>query len=303
MKSKDNSFLKSSKNKPAWEWKEREKPHINLRGQLFSFDKPVIMGILNLTPDSFYDGGRYNNTDKILGHVGRMIHEGAQFIDIGANSSRPGARQISESQELERLVKPVAEIRKKFPDIYLSIDTFRSDIAKRMVNDFGVDMVNDISAGDLDEKMFGVIRDLQIPYIVMHMRGTPENMQDRPEYKNVVKEVTGYLAEKVYELNQMGVNDILIDPGFGFGKTLDQNYKILAALDVFSLPGVPVLTGLSRKSMIFNLLGTSPDESLNASTAVHTIALLKGADILRVHDVNAASEAIVIVEKLREQWN
>ncbi len=302
MKSKDKFFLKSSKDKPEWEWKEREKPPINLRGKLFSFEKPVIMGILNLTPDSFYDGGRYLNLDKILNQTGKMIEEGAQFIDIGANSSRPGARQISESQELDRLTGSVGEIRKKFPDIYLSIDTFRSVVAKKMVVDCGVDMINDISAGELDDKMFKVIRELQVPYIIMHMKGTPENMQDKPVYKNVVKEVAGYLAKKVNGLNKMGVNDIIIDPGFGFGKTLDQNYKLLAALDVFSLLQVPLLAGLSRKSMIFKLLETSPDESLNGSTAIHTIALMKGADILRVHDVKAATEAITIVEKLKEQW-
>jgi dihydropteroate synthase len=260
------------------------------------------MGILNLTPDSFYDGGRYLNLDKILNQTGKMIEEGAQFIDIGANSSRPGARQISESQELDRLTGSVGEIRKKFPDIYLSIDTFRSVVAKKMVVDCGVDMINDISAGELDDKMFKVIRELQVPYIIMHMKGTPENMQDKPVYKNVVKEVAGYLAKKVNGLNKMGVNDIIIDPGFGFGKTLDQNYKLLAALDVFSLLQVPLLAGLSRKSMIFKLLETSPDESLNGSTAIHTIALMKGADILRVHDVKAATEAITIVEKLKEQW-
>jgi dihydropteroate synthase len=302
MKSKDKFFLKSSKDKPEWEWKEREKPPINLRGKLFSFEKPVIMGILNLTPDSFYDGGRYLNLDKILNQTGKMIEEGAQFIDIGANSSRPGARQISESQELDRLTGSVGEIRKKFPDIYLSIDTFRSVVAKKMVVDCGVDMINDISAGELDDKMFKVIRELQVPYIIMHMKGTPENMQDKPVYKNVVKEVAGYLAKKVNGLNKMGVNDIIIDPGFGFGKTLDQNYKLLAALDVFSLLQVPLLAGLSRKSMIFKLLETSPDESLNGSTAIHTIALMKGTDILRVHDVKAATEAITIVEKLKEQW-
>ncbi|RLD31995.1 MAG: dihydropteroate synthase [Bacteroidetes bacterium] len=271
---------------------------LNLRGHLFSFEKPCIMGILNLTPDSFYDGGRYQKSSDILGQVKMMIEEGAHFIDIGAVSSRPSAKLISEKEELERLLESVSEIRKIFPDIYLSIDTFRSGIAKIMVQDYEVDIINDISAGELDKNMFSVIADLQVPYIMMHMKGNPENMQETPTYGNVVKEVVAYLAEKIQILNQMGVNDLIADPGFGFGKTLDHNYKMLGSLDVFSLLKIPLMVGLSRKSMIFNLLGNSPDDALTGTTAAHTIALMKGVDILRVHDVKAASEVIKVVEKL-----
>jgi len=298
MKPKDKSFLNSYKDNPDRGFSERKMSQLNLRGHLFSFEKPCIMGILNLTPDSFYDGGRYQKSSDILGQVKMMIEEGAHFIDIGAVSSRPSAKLISEKEELERLLESVSEIRKIFPDIYLSIDTFRSGIAKIMVQDYEVDIINDISAGELDKNMFSVIADLQVPYIMMHMKGNPENMQETPTYGNVVKEVVAYLAEKIQILNQMGVNDLIADPGFGFGKTLDHNYKMLGSLDVFSLLKIPLMVGLSRKSMIFNLLGNSPDDALTGTTAAHTIALMKGVDILRVHDVKAASEVIKVVEKL-----
>ncbi len=300
MKSKDKSFLNSHKDNPDWGFLDKKMSYLNLRGHLFSFDKPRIMGILNLSPDSFYDGGRYSESSDIMVQVKKMIDEGADFIDIGAFSSRPGAKEISEKEELGRLLKPVNEIRKNFPDIYLSIDTFRSGIARIMVEDFEIDMINDISAGDLDQNMFSVIADLQVPYIMMHMKGSPEIMQESPVYGNVVKEVVTYLAEKIQILNQMGVNDLIADPGFGFGKTLDHNYEILGSLDVFSLLKVPLLVGLSRKSMIYKLLGNSPDDALIGTTAAHTIALLKGVDILRVHDVKAASEVIKVVEKLND---
>ncbi len=300
MKPKDKSFLNSYKDNPDSGFSERKMSQLNLRGHLFSFEKPCIMGILNLTPDSFYDGGQYQKSSDILGQVKRMIEEGARFIDIGAVSSRPSAKLISEKEELERLLKPVSEIRKIFPDIYLSIDTFHSGIAKIMVQDYEVDIINDISAGELDKNMFSVIADLQVPYIMMHMKGNPENMQENPNYGNVVKEVVKYLAEKINILNQMGVNDLIADPGFGFGKTLDHNFKMLGSLDVFSLLKVPLMVGLSRKSMIFNLLGNSPDDALIGTTAANTIALMKGVDILRVHDVKAASEVIKVVEKLND---
>ena len=282
---------------------EQKSNIINLRGELYSLSTPKIMGILNLTPDSFFDGGRYLQEKAIVNHVEKMIQEGADFIDIGAYSSRPGADNISEHDELARLKGPVFQIRKIFPRIYISIDTFRSRIAKTMVEDFGVDMINDISAGSMDENMFSTIAGLNVPYTIMHMQGTPDNMQKNPEYENVVKDVVGFLAERLHKLNLMGVNDVIGDPGFGFGKSLDHNYNLLADLDAFSILGIPILVGLSRKSMIYNLLNCGPDEALYGTIIANTLALIKGADILRVHDVKPAKEAISIMNKIREATN
>lgn len=273
---------------------------INLRGQVYSFDTPKIMGILNLTPDSFFDGGRYKDIDVILGRVESMIAEGADFIDIGASSTRPGALPVSVEEEIVRLFEPVKQIRNSFPEIFVSIDTYHSKVAQRMVWDFGVDMINDISAGSLDEAMFEMMSNLNVPYIIMHMQGTPEDMQKNPSYKDLVKEVLKYLADRINQLNLLGVNDIIADPGFGFGKTLNQNYELLADLDVFSLLDVPLLVGLSRKSMIYKLLKNTPEESLNGTSIVHTIALINGANILRVHDIKQAKETISLVRKLNE---
>lgn len=273
---------------------------INLRGQVYSFDTPKIMGILNLTPDSFFDGGRYKDIDVILGRVESMIAEGADFIDIGASSTRPGALPVSVEEEIVRLFEPVKQIRNSFPEIFVSIDTYHSKVAQRMVWDFGVDMINDISAGSLDEAMFEMMSNLNVPYIIMHMQGTPEDMQKNPSYKDLVKEVLKYLADRINQLNLLGVNDIIADPGFGFGKTLNQNYELLADLDVFSLLDVPLLVGLSRKSMIYKLLKNTPEESLNGTSIVHTIALINGANILRVHDIKQAKETISLVSKLNE---
>jgi len=273
---------------------------INLRGQVYSFDTPKIMGILNLTPDSFFDGGRYKDIDVILRHVESMIAEGADFIDIGANSTRPGALPVSLEEEIVRLFEPVKQIRNSFPEIFVSIDTYHSKVAQRMVLDFGVDMINDISAGSLDEAMFEMMSNLNVPYIIMHMQGTPEDMQKNPSYKDLVKEVMKYLADRINQLNLLGVNDIIADPGFGFGKTLNQNYELLADLDVLSLLDVPLLVGLSRKSMIYKLLKNTPEESLNGTSIVHTIALINGANILRVHDIKQAKETISLISKLNE---
>lgn len=273
---------------------------INLRGHLYSLETSKVMGILNLTPDSFFDGGRFLKIDAILSQVEKMILDGADFIDIGASSTRPGAKPVSEEEELSRLAEPVKQIRSTFPEIYVSIDTCHSGIARTMVHDFGVDMINDISAGLSDEAMFETIADLNVPYIMMHMQGTPQTMQQDPQYEDVVKDVLKFLSERQEQLNLIGVNDIIADPGFGFGKTLDQNYKLLSNLDVFSLLGIPLLVGLSRKSMIYKLLENSPGESLNGTTVVNTLALVNGADILRVHDVKPAKEAISIVNSLNE---
>jgi len=273
---------------------------IRLRGSLFSFSTPRIMGIVNLTPDSFYTASRLNQTDDLLRQVDIMLEEGADFIDVGAVSSRPGSVPVSEEEELERLTKPVAALRTRFPETFISVDTFRSGVARRMVSDQGVDMINDISAGLMDEKMFETIAELQVPYVMMHMKGTPEDMQENPGYRNIMKEVIRFLSERLDRLHLSGVHDVIADPGFGFGKTSDHNFKILANLDTLRMLDVPVMVGISRKSMIYKFLGDGPEEALTGTTVAHTLALWKGADILRVHDVREAREAIRIVEKVRK---
>ena len=272
---------------------------INLRGVIYTFDKPKIMGILNITPDSFYDGAKYTSQPEIMTRVREMIKEGVDFIDLGACSSRPGAGIISEAEELSRLEPAITNIKKEFPEMFLSIDTFRSGIARKMVRDFGADIINDISAGTLDSKMFETMADLNVPYIIMHMQGNPQNMQDDPKYESLVKDILKFLAQKKHKLNLIGVKDIIIDPGFGFGKTLDHNYKILAELDAFALLEVPVMVGISRKSMISRLLNIDTDDTLIGTSAAHSYALLKGVDILRVHDVKAAKETIDIIQKIQ----
>ncbi|MEA1897052.1 MAG: dihydropteroate synthase [Bacteroidota bacterium] len=257
------------------------------------------MGILNITPDSFYDGAKYTSQPEILTRVGEMIEEGVDFVDLGAYSSRPGAGMISEEEELSRLEPSISIIRKEFPDLFLSIDTFRSGVARRMVRDFGADIINDISAGTLDSKMFETMADLNVPYIIMHMQGNPQNMQDHPKYEDLVKDIMKFLAQKMHELNLLGVKDIIVDPGFGFGKTLDHNYKILSDLDAFALLEVPVMVGISRKSMISGLLQVDSEDSLIGTSAAHSYALMKGVDILRVHDVKAAKETIKIIQKIQ----
>ena len=300
MDSKVKLFLQSRQKGDFKESYGKNSNSINLRGEIYSLDSPRIMGILNITPDSFFDGGRYLNIDSILSQVEEMINEGTDFIDIGASSTRPGAKRISEEEELRRLSEPVKQIRDSFPEMYISIDTYQSSIAQKMVSDFGVDIINDISAGLMDEAMFETIADLNVPYIMMHTQGTPENMQLNPSYTDVVKEVLLFLSERLEKLNLLGVNDVIADPGFGFGKTLDQNYEILDKLDFFSMLEIPLMVGLSRKSMVYNLIESTPDDALNGTSIVHAIALLNGADILRVHDVKQAKEAITIVNKLKE---
>jgi len=239
-----------------------------------------------------------NQTDVLLKTVEKMIDDGADFIDVGAISSRPGSIPVSEEVELKRLSKPLKEIRTRFPEIYISVDTFRSKVARSMVTDFGVDMINDISAGMMDEKMFETIASLKVPYVIMHMKGTTESMQVNPVYDNLLEEILRFFSERLDKLHLMGVHDVIADPGFGFGKTLDHNFKILANLDSLSLLEVPVMVGLSRKSMIYNHLKIKPEEALNGTTAAHTIALWNGADILRVHDVREARETIQMIEKV-----
>jgi dihydropteroate synthase len=271
---------------------------INCGGKLLSLSKPVVMGVLNITPDSFYDGGKHKDTSTAIKHVAAMLEEGAAIIDIGAVSTKPGAEEVTQKEEKARLVPVLKEVLYNFPKAIISVDTYRSEIA-RIAVDCGAQMINDISAGSFDSKMFQTITRLQVPYIIMHIQGTPANMQTKPVYKNVVKDVIKYLSEKVAVLKKLGVNDIIIDPGFGFGKTLEHNYELLNSLEYFTIFELPLMVGFSRKSMINKLLGTKPDDALNGTTALNTIALIKGANILRVHDVKEAMQAIRIVEKLK----
>lgn len=252
------------------------------------------MGILNVTPDSFYDGSRYNQGSTFLLQVEKMIHEGADFIDVGGYSSRPGAVNITEEEELTRVVPVIQAIKKEFPTVILSIDTFRSQIANVAVNE-GAELVNDISAGQLDPKMFETVAALQVPYIAMHMRGTPQTMNQLTQYENLVKEVLDYFHQKIHELIAAGVKDVIIDPGFGFAKTVTQNFELLKNLNQFQVLERPLLVGLSRKSMIWRTLEITPDDSLNGTSVLNTIALIKGASILRVHDVKEAREVITLV--------
>ncbi len=272
---------------------------INCNGNLLNLESPKVMGILNITPDSFYDGGNYNNISDVLKRVEEMLVEGATIIDVGAYSSRPRAKHISENEESQRIIPVIKQIVKTFPKAILSVDTFRSAIAKNCILE-GACIINDISAGNLDKNMFQVVAQLQVPYIMMHMQGIPQNMQNKPVYEDVVKEVFIYFSKKINEMHGLGVNDIVIDLGFGFGKTLKNNYDLLKNMTYFKNLEKPILAGLSRKSMLFKPLEISQDNALNATTAANTVALLNGASILRVHDVKEAIEAIKIVNLLEE---
>jgi len=270
---------------------------LNCRGKLIDVSTPKVMGILNVTPDSFYDGGKYKSDMAILLQTEKMLKEGATFIDVGAYSSRPGAKQVSEDEELNRVLPIVELILKNIPEALLSIDTFRSEVAKHCV-EIGASMINDISAGKLDDKMIPVVGKLGVPYIMMHMRGNPQNMQKRTDYKDLLREVIYYFSERIDLAKRHQIKDIIIDPGFGFSKTLEQNYDLLNQLDLLQILHLPILVGASRKSMIYKLLKTGPNEALNGTTSINTIALLKGANILRVHDVNEAMECITIANHL-----
>lgn len=270
---------------------------INCGGELLDLSIPKIMGILNITPDSFFDGKKYSTQEKILFQVNKMLNDGCDIVDIGAYSSRPGAKQISVKDELNRLCPVLESIRNEFPDIILSVDTFRSEVAKKVVEDFNVNIINDISAGELDDKMFDSIAKLNVPYILMHMKGSPDNMQENPKYNNVIKEIINYFSLKVETLKLLGVNDLIIDPGFGFGKTLEHNYQLLKYLDDFRIFELPILVGISRKSMINKLLEISPEEALNGTSVLNTLAIINGTNILRVHDVKEANESIKLCTK------
>ena len=270
---------------------------INCKGELYDLSQPKVMGILNVTPDSFFDGGKYISDEMILNQVIMMMNDGCDILDIGAYSTRPGALEVSLNEELKRLESALKLIRFHFPDIIISVDTFRSEVAKSVVKEFEVDIINDISAGDMDAKMYETIAELDVPYIIMHMQGTPQNMQQNPQYENVVKDVMDYFSEKLEKIKLLGINDVILDPGFGFGKTVDNNYQLLKHLDDFKIFELPILVGLSRKSMINKVLETSPDEALNGTSVLNTLALINGVNILRVHDVKEAKEAIKLTEK------
>ena len=272
---------------------------INCKGKLVDLTSPKVMGILNLTPDSFFDGGKYKDEISILKQVEYMLEHGATFIDMGAYSSRPGADHVPEDEELQRMTPVIDLILKNFPDTLISIDTFRSKVAAESI-EHGAAIINDIAAGNLDENMFATIAKHQVPYIMMHMKGTPQSMQKEAVYDNMINDLRFYFSEKIQETTSKKINDVIIDPGFGFAKTTAQNYTLLNHLDMFQTFGLPILIGLSRKSMIYKVLGSSPQEALNGTTALHTVALLKGANIIRAHDVKEASECIKLVEALKE---
>lgn len=270
---------------------------INCKGNLIDLSIPKVMGILNITPDSFYDGGKYKNESDILHQTEKMLREGVTFIDVGAYSSRPGAKHVSEEEELQRILPVVEIILKKFPDTFISIDTFRSKVAIETI-EIGAALVNDISGGNMDTKMFETIANLQVPYIAMHMQGTPQTMQQNPSYENVVTELIHFFSKKIHQLNSLQVNDVIIDVGFGFGKTIAHNFELLKNLHLFKTLGIPILAGVSRKSMLYKTLDISAQEALNATTSANTIALLNGANILRVHDVREAVEVVKIAQQL-----
>jgi dihydropteroate synthase len=270
---------------------------INCKGQLIDLSSPKVMGILNVTPNSFFDGGKYKNEKEILSQVEKMVIEGATFIDIGAYSSKPNAEFVSEEEEISRIVPVINLILKHFPETILSIDTFRSEVAKASLEN-GAAIINDISAGHLDDKMLEVIGKYNVPYIMMHMRGTPQTMQTLTVYDDIVKEMMFYFSERIAKARSFGINDLIIDPGFGFAKKLDQNYEVFQKMELFSMLDLPLLVGISRKSMIYKTLNTSIEEALNGTTILNTLALTKGAKILRVHDVKEAMECVTLFNKI-----
>lgn len=273
---------------------------LNLRGKLYSLCEPKIMGILNVTPDSFYAESRTSDEEHIAARVQQLMDDGADMIDIGGYSSRPGADDVSPEEEMNRLRRGLRVVRRLYPEVPISVDTFRADVARMCVEEEGADIINDISGGMMDRQMFRTVARLGVPYILMHMQGTPDTMQQSPHYDKLRREVMLYFAERIDRLCQMGAKDIIVDPGFGFGKTLEHNYELFHHLDDFNLFNLPLLVGISRKSMIYKLLGGAPQTSLNGTTVLNTIALMKGAHILRVHDVKEAVEAKRIVMEMKE---
>ncbi|MGC9330472.1 MAG: dihydropteroate synthase [Bacteroidales bacterium] len=280
-----------------------QKQTINLNGKLMDFEYPKVMGILNVTPDSFYDGGNYTTSANITTHVKEIISEGADIIDVGGMSSRPGAKIIDATDEWSRLDKALDIIRTISPDMPVSVDTVRSGIAYKSIDKYHVDMINDISGGRMDEAMFDVVAEKQIPYVMMHMQGTPATMQEKPSYKDFPGDILSFFHQQISKLKTKNVHDIIIDPGFGFGKTVEQNYMLLHHLRRFKIIGHPLMVGLSRKSMITKYLNITASESLPETSALHAMALMKGADILRVHDVAAANRVITLMMKMKNSFN
>jgi dihydropteroate synthase len=270
---------------------------INCNGILVDLSTPKVMGILNVTPNSFFDGGKYKNENEILSQVEKMVTEGATFIDLGAYSSKPSAEFVSEQEEISRIVPAINLILKHFPETMLSIDTFRSEVAKASIEN-GAAIINDISAGHLDDEMLAVIAKYNVPYIMMHMRGTPQTMQTLTVYDDIVKEMLFYFSERIAKARSFGINDLIIDPGFGFAKKLEQNYEVFQKMELFNMLDLPLLVGISRKSMIYKTLNTSIEEALNGTTVLNTLALTKGAKILRVHDVKEAMECVILFNKI-----
>ncbi|WP_111683398.1 dihydropteroate synthase [Winogradskyella tangerina] len=270
---------------------------INCKGQLIDLSSPKVMGILNVTPDSFHDGGQYKDESSILKQVETMLSEGATFIDIGGYSSRPGADFVSEDEELRRVIPVIELILKHFPETLISVDTFRSEVAKKSIS-AGAALINDISGGQLDDNMISTVGQMGVPYIMMHMRGNPKTMQQQTQYDDIVKDLNSYFAQRISKAHEAKVNDIIIDPGFGFAKTLEQNYELLNKMELLQMADKPILAGLSRKSMIYKTLNTDSKNALNGTTALHMVALQKGANILRVHDVKEAVECVTLFNKL-----
>ena len=270
---------------------------INCKGQLIDLSTPKVMGILNITPNSFYDGGKYKDENELLARVQKMLNEGADFIDVGAYSSKPNAEFVTEEEEIARIIPVVNLLQKHFPEIILSIDTFRAGVAKICIEN-GASIINDISAGKLDDKMLEAISKLQVPYIMMHMKGTPQTMQEHTQYEDIIKEMLFYFSERIATARSLGINDLIVDPGFGFAKTLEQNFALMQKLELFQMLELPLLVGISRKSMIYKTLETNAEMALNGTTILNTIALTKGAKILRVHDVKEAVECVRLFKKL-----
>lgn len=271
---------------------------MNCKGKLIDLEMPKVMGILNITPNSFYDGGKYKNESQLLQRVEKMLSEGADFIDLGAYSSKPNAELVSEAEEMSRIIPVLKLLQREFKDVVLSIDTFRAAVAKACIEN-GAAIINDISAGLLDDQMLHTVAQYQVPYIMMHMKGTPQSMQDFTQYENLIKEMLYYFSERIAQARAYGIHDLIVDPGFGFSKTVDQNFELMQKLDLFQILELPLLIGISRKSMIYKTLETTAEEALNGTTFLNAMALERGAKILRVHDVREAVECVRLFNKLK----